>query len=1041
MAEEVKCVQLKRSDSYGFGFSILGGCGSELPPIIYDIIENSPAAVSGELEAGDVILEVNEKEVFTLTTKEVLKCLRLSSDLVRLKLKRDPVIKEKVRSYLAASNDMDTLKRAITKEDLDGVSEIIVRRTSVTCPTSTNSKDSGSEAVSGVETNGMHEKTLKNGSSVQDGEIEEEVKAQQLEQQPSWTPPRFETYMMTGDLILNLNAKASGSNSLVSKPKRVDYRTPGGQSSAPASPEDGDARYRGKGLKRESPSLCSPVADKKTAFAYPTSFVRTSRSEDHLQKDFLTTVNIDIDDDITSSVNTLLDTRHDNPANERIVWTYNAPISHDSVSSSSPHSSSPSSPLQSPTYKPLRSTSPTKQTSSKRRAPGLPRSNSTSPASSPTSVSCPLRLGDEQTGVSEPLSPTSSEECHRTTDFEGDGSVEGSPRMLQNGVFEKSSSGMCEQSNDGKTNASKTTSNLSTNDLVLPIKDKGHTVNGWNRAQDDSSLNSNPSSDVNPITSKRELRKSTSPPPDDDSDIDSLHSFHYSPKAVDMPSASRLAKRLYNLEGFKKSDVSRHLCKNNEFSRVVAEEYLKFFDFTGDPLDVALRKFLRQFCLTGETQERERVLVHFSNQYLNCNPGTFNSQDAVHTLTCALMLLNTDLHGQNIGRKMTCAEFIDNLAELNDGENFPKDVLKTSYHSIKSQPLEWAVDDDESEDISVPPELQRRAQEDLPSLIGHNPFLEMPNSVTATEYKKGYVMRKCCVEPNGKRTPLGKRSWKMFYVTLKDLILYLHKDEHGFKKNQLYDNLHNSIRIHHSLATKANDYGKKQHVFRLQTAEWAEYLFQTSDSKELQSWIDTINFVAASLSASPLAGAVGSQRKFQRPLLPCSQSKMNLREQLHDHEKRLMRLEQELEDHRSKPPERGAKSRLLNEYQEKEIYLQYEIKRYRTYVLLLRSKLVQHPELEPSLVETLIGEVDEREGDGASGEYFERDAQIATILSDSSAEGHSGAPRSLTDRSKFHPLSRSASSPISTTGYRIGLNQDSCYYIKCLKSSHSLRGK
>lgn len=55
------------------------------------------------------------------------------------------------------------------------------------------------------------------------------------------------------------------------------------------------------------------------------------------------------------------------------------------------------------------------------------------------------------------------------------------------------------------------------------------------------------------------------------------------------------------------------------------------------------------------------------------------------------MLLNTDLHGQNIGRKMTCNEFIENLAELNDGENFPKDVLKYLYQAIKSQPLEWAL--------------------------------------------------------------------------------------------------------------------------------------------------------------------------------------------------------------------------------------------------------------------------------------------------------------------------------------------------------------
>ena len=49
-----------------------------------------------------------------------------------------------------------------------------------------------------------------------------------------------------------------------------------------------------------------------------------------------------------------------------------------------------------------------------------------------------------------------------------------------------------------------------------------------------------------------------------------------------------------------------------------------------------------------------------------------------------------------------------------------------------------------------------------------------------------------------------------------------------------------------------------------------------SDSKELQSWIDTINFVCASFSSQPLAGAVSSQRKFQRPLLPCSHTKLNL---------------------------------------------------------------------------------------------------------------------------------------------------------------------
>uniref|UniRef100_A0A8D0FH38 Pleckstrin and Sec7 domain containing n=1 Tax=Strix occidentalis caurina TaxID=311401 RepID=A0A8D0FH38_STROC len=113
---------------------------------------------------------------------------------------------------------------------------------------------------------------------------------------------------------------------------------------------------------------------------------------------------------------------------------------------------------------------------------------------------------------------------------------------------------------------------------------------------------------------------------------------------ADLEAAKRLAKRLYNLDGFKKADVARHLGKNNEFSRMVAGEYLKFFVFTGMSLDQALRSELC-LALMGETQERERVLAHFSQRYYECNPNAISSEDGAHTLTCALMLLNTDLHG------------------------------------------------------------------------------------------------------------------------------------------------------------------------------------------------------------------------------------------------------------------------------------------------------------------------------------------------------------------------------------------------------------
>lgn len=36
--------------------------------------------------------------------------------------------------------------------------------------------------------------------------------------------------------------------------------------------------------------------------------------------------------------------------------------------------------------------------------------------------------------------------------------------------------------------------------------------------------------------------------------------------------------------------------------------------------------------------------------------------------------------------------------------------------------------------------------------IGSNPFLDIPQSSAAVEYKKGYVMRKCCYDTNYKKS-------------------------------------------------------------------------------------------------------------------------------------------------------------------------------------------------------------------------------------------------------------------------------------------------
>ena len=58
---------------------------------------------------------------------------------------------------------------------------------------------------------------------------------------------------------------------------------------------------------------------------------------------------------------------------------------------------------------------------------------------------------------------------------------------------------------------------------------------------------------------------------------------------------------------------------------MVVKEYLRFFEFDKMGLVESLRQFLSCFSLTGESQERERVMVHFSDRYFECNPDVFAS--------------------------------------------------------------------------------------------------------------------------------------------------------------------------------------------------------------------------------------------------------------------------------------------------------------------------------------------------------------------------------------------------------------------------------
>uniref|UniRef100_A0A670J4C4 Pleckstrin homology domain-containing protein n=1 Tax=Podarcis muralis TaxID=64176 RepID=A0A670J4C4_PODMU len=83
--------------------------------------------------------------------------------------------------------------------------------------------------------------------------------------------------------------------------------------------------------------------------------------------------------------------------------------------------------------------------------------------------------------------------------------------------------------------------------------------------------------------------------------------------------------------------------------------------------------------------------------------------------------------------------------------------------------------DDEEEEKSLSAALLS------PSASGQkkaNPFLTLSHDPEAKTYRQGLLARKVHAEADGKKTPWGKRGWKMFHTVLKGMVLYFSKDQH-----------------------------------------------------------------------------------------------------------------------------------------------------------------------------------------------------------------------------------------------------------------------
>ncbi|CAF1390661.1 unnamed protein product [Adineta ricciae] len=129
---------------------------------------------------------------------------------------------------------------------------------------------------------------------------------------------------------------------------------------------------------------------------------------------------------------------------------------------------------------------------------------------------------------------------------------------------------------------------------------------------------------------------------------------------------------------------------SNRKNANVLEQYVRTFNFEDMRVDEALRIYLSEFRLPGESPLISTLLEQFAAHWRECNNFQLANNDAAFGLAYACIMLNVDQHNTNVRRQsspMTCEDFKRNLSKMNNKENFDERMLTDIYNAIKSDEI------------------------------------------------------------------------------------------------------------------------------------------------------------------------------------------------------------------------------------------------------------------------------------------------------------------------------------------------------------------
>lgn len=325
--------------------------------------------------------------------------------------------------------------------------------------------------------------------------------------------------------------------------------------------------------------------------------------------------------------------------------------------------------------------------------------------------------------------------------------------------------------------------------------------------------------------------------------------------------------------------------------------YMARFSFEKLSLDEALRRLCTQIFLRAEAQQIDRILAEFSKRYSDCNPAhQLGSADAIYTVSFALLLLNTDLHGER-SEKMSRAQFVRNtlttLASLrsplpsstslpSQDSDFPDDevgeeenirswhtqtapFLREMYNRIRADPLGGLSH------VSSFSSLRRiRLRSRQGSLLPEKPSGSLPK-ISRSKLKSSASIPQIHLEvlPTMRgymaHTDLGakrrfrKPSTTVYWALVHKGVLALYKTDQGPYLDTLEpESAYLQFSLVHAVAEKSSTGHVPHNAFDLMLPDCVQHRFQVSEDAQVQSWIDTIHCHAAQYSRIPLQGSEGN---------------------------------------------------------------------------------------------------------------------------------------------------------------------------------------